>query len=161
MSATDTRYVQGAARLSQRIATIRSRLSLPQLTDEVGDLLLRRTDRRFETETDPDGRPWTPLKESTKKRKAADGLGEKKILQRTGAMRKAIKKVRALAGSTFINTGAGVRIGIEDPEIASYARRHQQGFGMPVRRFLGVGAADVKAVDSLLRRKAREIELGT
>lgn len=159
MSATDTRYVQGAAKLSRRIATIRARLNLPQLTNEVTDLLLKRTDRRFETQTDPDGRPWPALKPSTIKRKAREGT-KRGALQRTGKLRASIKRVRAAAGATFISTGAEARIGIEDPEVAAYARRHQQGFGVPVRRFLGVGALDVKAVDSLLRRKARELDTG-
>jgi hypothetical protein len=160
MSVQDTKYVRGAERLATRIATIRSRLNLPKLTDEIGDLLLRRTDRRFDTETDPDGNRWRELTDATKRRKQAAGAGQAKILTRSGEMRGAIKKVRSLAGATFINTGAQTRIGIEDPKIASYARRHQQGLGLPVRRFLGVGAADVKAVDSLLRRKARELEVG-
>lgn len=153
----DTPFVRGADRLSRRIRTIRENLGLPDLTEEIGDLLLARTMRRFERGVDPDERPWAPLKPETIRRKARGGFPAKP-LQRTLKMKDSIKKIRGGSGSLFTNTGAQVRIGIQDPQIADYARRHQQGRGIPARRFLGIGALDVKAVDSLMRRKARQLE---
>lgn len=157
----DTEFVRGAERLGQRIATIRSTLALPALTKETGDLLLKRTLQRFDREVDPDERPWAPLKPSTIEIKRRLGYGHKGKLKRTDAMRNAIRIIRGGLGTTFTNTGAGVRIGIESPKIAEYAKAQNQGTDRIVaRRFLGVGRLDVKAVDSLLRRKAKEIERG-
>jgi hypothetical protein len=100
------------------------------------------------------------LAESTLRRKAALGYGNEQKLVRKGTMRDAIQIIRGgITGATFTNTGAGVRIGIQDPEIAKYARIQNRGnHHIPARRFLGIGRLDVKSVDSLLRRKAREAE---
>lgn len=155
----DTEYVRGADKLKQRIATVRANLNLPDLTFEIGSLLYRRTKDRFEQQVDPDNRPWKPLAEPTLRIRRRLGYEYKPKLQRTEALKRAIRIIRGGAGSTFVNTGAGVRIGIQDPEIAKYARAQNQGTPtIPARRFLGIGRLDVKAVDSLMRRKARQLE---
>lgn len=171
--ATDTQFVRGAERLSQRIATIRAKLSLPVMTEQIGDLLLKRTQARFDRQVDPDGMAWKPLAEYTLRRKQQEGYGSKNILVRTEALRKAIKLIRGRAdGTIFTNTGAGVRIGI-DPKavsvvptkkgsrterVADYAIVHQKGSkNVPKRRFLGIGRLDVKAVDTFLRRRGDSI----
>lgn len=158
--ANDTSTVGGAARLSRRIATLRSRLSLPPLMAEIGALLHKRTMERFARQISPTYQPWAELKPATLRRKAALGFGAKQKLERTGALKKAIQVIRGRAdGGTYINTGAGFRIGIVDPEIALYARVLNDGNGRIVgRRFLGIGPLDIKAVDSLLRRRARIVE---
>lgn len=156
----DTQYVQGAKKLSKRIATLRKNLSLPPLLDEIGALLYRRTMNRFEREVTPNYAPWAELKPSTLRRKTALGYGDKQKLERTGKLKKAIQIIRGRAdGGTFTNTGAGFRIGIVDPEVAKYATLQNNGDSrIPARRFLGIAALDVKAVDSLLRRKAKQAE---
>lgn len=157
---TDTAFVGGAQKLRQRIRTITRNLALPVLTEEIGDLLYMRTMRRFRAEVDPDGRRWADLAPSTLRRKASMGLADTQKLERRGYMMKAIKKITGrTADSTFFNTGAGVRIGIDDPGIAEYARAQNRGVKgrIPARRFLGIGRLDVKAVDSLLRRKSQQI----
>lgn len=157
MSVTDTEYVRGAARLAQRIRTLRAALSLPVLENEIGQLLLRRTLQRFDNEVDPDGRPWAPLStETLRRRKRKGGKQGKKILVQTGAMRAAIRRIRGSAsGLIAVNTGAGFRIGVADKEQTGKAAAHQFGTaGIPVRRFLGIGRLDVKSVDSFLRRRA-------
>lgn len=155
----DTEFVRGAEKLSRRIATIRENLNLPILTNEIGDLLLRRTLDRFDKEVDPDGNPWVPLADSTLRRKKQLGYGNKGKLKRTEKLRKSIRRIRSNLGATFINTGAGIRIGIDDPEVSKYARIQNKGSAIvPARRFLGIGALDIKAVDGLMRRKARQLE---
>lgn len=155
----DTPYVNGAEKLKQRIATLRSRLQLPALTTEIANLIRRRTIERFDREVDPDGIPWKPLAESTILRKRRGGYGNKKKLVRTESLRGAIRIIRGGLGATYTNTGAGFRIGVEDPKIAQYARIQNNGNRrIPARRFLGIGRLDVKAVDSLLRRKAKELD---
>lgn len=158
----DTPYVRGAEKLRQRIASIRKKTGLPKMVDEIGILLHRRTMDRFDRGVDPDGVPWQPLAISTLERKRRDGSADRGMLVRTGALRAAIRMIRGGAGAMYTNTGAGVRIGIEDKEIAERARYQQNGVPgrIPARRILGIGRLDVKAVDSLLRRRAAQIERG-
>ena len=155
----DTKYVRGATKLKARIATLRRNLDLPGLMEETKTLLLRRTMQRFDAEVDPDYKPWADLKPSTLKRKKSHGHGSAKKLVESRDMRGAIKVIRGGAGTTFTNTGAGFRIGIEDEDIAEYGRVQNRGKkGLVARRFLGIGARDVKSVDNLLRRRA--VQLG-
>lgn len=157
----DTKFVSGVAKLQRRIATIRATLSLPVMTEEIGQLLLRRTLARFDAEVDPDNKPWKPLSSETlRRRNRAGGKPGAPILVQTQKMRNSIRLIRGSAsGAVFTNTGAGVRIGITDPEQVDKARAHNYGTGnIPVRRLLGVAALDVKSVDSLLRRRA--VKLG-
>lgn len=158
--ATDTNFVRGAEKLSKRIGTIRARLALPPLVEEIGGLLLKRTLTRFEREVDPDENPWRPLAEATLRRKQSLGYGNKKKLQRTEEMKKAIKLIRGRAdGGTFFNTGAGIRIGITNPELVERAVAQNRGTRrIPQRRFLGIGALDVRSVDAFMRRVARRLE---
>lgn len=154
----DTPYVKGADKLQRRIATIRKNLNLPAMTQEIGQLLLKRTQDRFDKEVDPDSKPWKPLAPATLERKRREGYGDAKKLVRKGDLRKAIAIIRGGAGTTFTNTGAGVRIGIDDPTQVAKAQAQNKGTSrIPARRFLGVGALDVKAVDSYLRRKAANL----
>lgn len=157
---SDTRVVRGAEKLSKRISTIRSKLALPPLTSEIGDLLLKRTMIRFKQEVSPEGTPWAPLAEATIARRRREGYGPGPKLVRTGALKGAIQIIRGRAdGGIFFNTGAGLRIGITDPEIAEYGNVQNRGDGrIPARRFLGISALDIRAVDSLLRRKAAQLE---
>lgn len=157
--ASDTEFVNGAAALSQRIATIRRNLNLPALENEIGELLLRRTLQRFDREEDPDGKRWVPLAPATIAIKRRLGYGHKGMLKRTDTLRRSIRLIRGGRGTVYTNTGAGVRIGVQNTKVAEYARIQNQGEGrIPARRFLGIGRLDVKAVDSLLRRKAKQLE---
>lgn len=159
MAIRDTFYVNGAARLSQRIATIRERLSLPVMTEEIGELLLKRTLERFDREIDPDGIPWKDLSPVTVFIKRRMGYGNKGKLKRTEALRNSIKLLRgSVQGTIFTNTGAGRRIGIEAGKQADVGRAQNYGTDrIPARRFLGIGARDVKSVDSFLRRRAQQV----
>lgn len=156
----DSHYVNGAARLGRRINTIRTNLNLPDVTREVANLMLRRVKDRFDSEVTPDNMPWKKLKDSTLRIKRQLGYGGAKKLVRTGELRDAIKIIRGGGSATYFNTGAGVRIGVQEPEKAKVAKIQNDGNKrIPARRFLGVGRLDVKAVDSLLRRKAQQAGL--
>lgn len=155
----DTPFVKGVEKLQRRIATIRKSVALPELTSEIGGLLLIRTLRRFEAEVDPNQRPWVPLAKITEETKKRKGAGGRKILQQTGDLKHSIRLIRGGAGTLFTNTGASVRIGVDNPKTLMRATAAQKGLGSnPQRRFFGLGALDIKAVDSLLRRKAKQIE---
>lgn len=157
--ADDTKFVDGAAKLSRRIKTIRERLSVPALVPEIGELLLRRTLDRFDREVTPDGQPWKQLADSTLKRRGyLIGIG-KKMLVREGDLRASIQIIKGGYGSTFTNTGAGLRIGIdgnarskEGKSIAKYGAIQNI-----TRQFLGIGRLDIKAVDGFLRRQAERV----
>ena len=158
MPLRDSRTVRGAERLGRRIRTIVENLALPVLTNDIGSLLVKRTKDRFEQEVDPDGVPWKPLNRKYAAQKAAEGH-RTKILQRTGTLKDSIRKIQGTpTGTLYTNTGAGVRIGVDEDKVP-YARYHQEGTrAIPRRVFLGVGRLDVKAVDSLLRRKSKSLQ---
>ncbi len=157
--AEDTRYVRGGQKLAQRLATIRAAIGLPALTQEIGNLLLRRTLERFDREVDPDGVKWVELSEDTIVAKRRLGYGGTGKLKRDLRLRQSIHLIRGGSGSIFTNTGAGVRIGIDDPEVVNYAAALNRGSKtIPARRFLGIGRNDVTSVDSLMRRKAAQLE---
>lgn len=162
MAMQDTRYVRGPERLARRMATIRAALSLPVLTEEVANLLLKRTLARFEAQVDPDNNPWAALKETTQLRRKMSGYSPAHpILQRTKELKHAIHVLRgASPGAVFTNTGANARIGVDDEEVTGRARAHQYGNSRVVaRRFLGIGQLDVKAVDSQLRRLGAKLNM--
>lgn len=170
--ASDDDFVGGMAKLKKRIATIRARLSLPPLINEIGELLLKRTLERFDRQVDPNGTPWKALAPATLRRRRESGYPELPALNRSGQLRAAIQiiKTRISAGTLYINTGAGVRIGVSSTANATYekmsekskpvsvaevAHYMQNGTGhIPARKFLGIGRLDIKAVDSMLRRRA-------
>jgi hypothetical protein len=155
----DTRQVSGAQRLGQRIATIRARLNLPVLSNEIGELLLNRTLRRFDAGLDPDGRVWEPLADNTLASKRRMGFERQGILKRTLKLRNAIQLIRGdITGAMFFNTGAGVRLGVLDEEQVIKARVHQRGNKhIPQRRIFGIGPLDIKSVDSFLRRRGQQV----
>ena len=158
----DTKYVGGVRKLAQRIATIRENLAVPPMVTEIGELLLKRTLKRFDDEVDPDGRRWTPLAHETlmRRRRNPSARGTK-ILNATGKMRASIKRLLGDPHGAFaVATGAGFRIGVADPLQADKARVHQNGTPrVPQRRFLGIGKTDITAVDGLLRRRAAKLGL--
>lgn len=158
----DTRQVQGATALAKKLRTIRANARTALLDGQIMRLLLRNNQERFRRQVDPDGKPWTPLSPITveskrRKQRAGEALrgSASRVLVQTGALRGAIAILKGINPGGFgINTGAGGRIGIADPDIASYGAKHQTGLGrrLPRRRFLGVSKADIVAVDSLLKR---------
>lgn len=175
----DTPYVKGATKLRQRIATIRAGVpfALNRAVSDAGQLILQRTRNRYLRGVDPDGRPWTALSGATLVRKkrppTSPQYRDKGQLAKgfsTGALYGSIQLIRGSSAGLFAAvTGAGVRIGIGNAgafgpvqkrgkDIAQYARTFQQGSAnQPARRFIGIGALDVKSVDSLLRNRIRRL----
>lgn len=156
--ATDTRFVRGADKLRARLQRVGDAVNLAALIEDIGQTLERRTIQRFDREIDPDEQPWQPLAEVTLRDKKKLGFGNRRKLVRTGELRSSIRRIRGTAGLA-VNTGAGFRIGIENPKVAKRGRYLNFGTGkIPARRFLGIGRLDVRAVDGLLRRKAKFLE---
>jgi len=159
---SDAEFRGGVLKLRNRLKALQATLAIPVLTEEIGQLLLRRTLARFDREVDPNEVPWTPLaSETLERRKRAGGNSGKKILVQTGALRASIQLLRgANTGTISTNTGAGVRIGVEDPEQTMKAFVHNKGYGkIPMRKFLGIGKLDIRSVDGLMRRRAAAAEI--
>lgn len=160
--ATAKKAVKGDKALLARIATIQEGIGPLVSRQRLGDFLLRRMLARFDREEDPDGRKW-------KARSTAKRARSHKLLNETGELRSSIGVLGGEGGTGFgVNTGAGFRIGVRAHSVtdshgrtinpAVYGKVHQQGNGhVPQRRFLGIGALDVKAVDSLLRREMAKL----
>jgi len=67
---TQIRVTINDTQLQQRLSQLAARyLDLTPANRSIGEYLLRRTRRRFDTEIAPDGTPWNPLAESTIKAK--------------------------------------------------------------------------------------------
>lgn len=145
--------VRGSQRLKRRLDIIRQSAAdvVADRDNAIKNLLLRRNLERFDRGVDPDEVAWEPLQNATVRKKARLGYPTpERPLFATGFLRKSIGIIRGNA--TFaVATGAGFRIGITNPD-AGYGRFHQQGSGVPQRRFLGINSKDVKAVDALIRR---------
>lgn len=153
--------VTGDKALLARIATIQSGVGTLVSRERLGAFLLRRMLDRFDREEDPTGKRWASRSANTK--------GSHKLLNRTGVLRSSIGVLGGAGGTGFgVATGAGFRIGVRAHTVkdssgrainpAIYGKVHQQGNGrVPQRRFLGIGALDIKAVDSLLRREMAKL----
>lgn len=144
------RLVHGERALAARIRRVRGSVRTT-LKDKVPPLLLRRTKDRFNRQVDPNERPWQELADSTLERRRRGGNFRRKILHQTERLKRGIALIRGRA-ALAVNTGAEIRIGVKDAVAAAYGRYHQRGEGGQVqRRFLGIGRADVRAVDLLLK----------
>lgn len=156
--ALDNDSIRGADRLVTRLRTLREQYDISDMMDGVAKLLLERTLDRFDRQVAPDGEPWADLLPTTLARRRKDYSG-KPPLVRTGKLRASIGAIKGGSGSVFTNTGAGVRIGIQNPEIAAYAGVQTRGNRhVTARPFLGVSDLDVRAVDGFLRRRIAKAE---
>lgn len=151
---TDTKQVVGAAALNRRLRRIREGVNATLLNDrEITEFLVDRNRRRFREGVDPDGIRWTPLKKGTLRRKKWDGVAQaNRPLYRTGLLYRSIGVLSRKRGEFGIAAVGTYRLGVRDPKAAAYGAYHQFGIGVPQRRFLGISALDIKAVDSMLRR---------
>lgn len=135
----------------------------------VGETLMASTKRRFETSTDPQGRPWAPNSPVTVERMLGAYKGSRKKsggLSKKGAARAAAKKpligeTRSLSSTIHYQLIGSDTVAIGSPMI--YAATQQFGaakgqFGttrrgapipwgnIPARPFLGISAQDSEAI---------------
>ena len=106
--------------------------------EEIGSYLVAATNRRFEQEQDPSGKPWKP----SERAKATGG----KTLQHTGRLRRSI---------TYRVQGDSLAVGTN----VIYAAPHQFGWpekSLPQRSFLGVDESDERAILQILERSLEE-----
>lgn len=121
----------GAQSVLQALAQLTGRLdNIAPLMEDIGQVMERNIQLRFDTKTDPNGQPWAPHKPSTtvayaKADTNQDGeyRSQGTLLERTGDMRR----------STGINAGADfVDVGFGKP----YAEYHEFGTKYMERRGL-------------------------
>ncbi|PHJ59587.1 hypothetical protein VF14_08935 [Nostoc linckia z18] len=101
----------------------------------MGEYMVRRTERNFKGEHDPDGVAWAPLTAAYKKRKRGT-----KILTESGRLRASI---------TYRADGVRVVLGTN----IKYARAHQMGYpkrNLPPRPFLGASTEDERELGEIL-----------
>lgn len=151
---SDTEAKAQFARLREAVSDLRP------LMQALGEHLAETTKQRFETSTDPDGKPWAPNAPATYERylgKYKGGFGKDGRLNRAGAERAMGKK--PLVGETrALSTTISYRAGSDFVEIGSPmlyaavqqlgAKKHSFSGGrtpwadIPARPFIGLSAAD-------------------
>ena len=100
------------------------------LMQDIGEYLTPVHEDRWERETDPDGRPWAPLKPETLKRKKTT-----RILYEEGDL---------LRGAIYNASATQLEFGLNDWKAAF----HQFGTsrGLPAREMLGLDADDEQEI---------------
>ncbi len=157
--------VDGVETVNNVLALLRARgENLAKPLGEIGAMMLTSTQRRFETETDPDGRRWKLLSAET----VLDRIGGRaKAHTKTGSLRKpAARKVGAIAilrQSARLFQSLTYRVGRGYVEIgtnAIYGRIHQLGgqagrgkkVTIPARPYLGANTADRQGALEIVNR---------
>lgn len=113
----------------------------------LGEVLHEEVSQRFETQTDPQGRPWAPLAEKTLLMRARARRGGTKILIVSAMLRNSF-------APRIQREERRVSIGPSGPA-AVYAATHQFGRGrIPARPMLPVGAAGPPRADLVLELRA-------
>lgn len=124
---------------------------LQPVMDSIGQELESRVSARFETETDPLGRPWAPWADSTRENYPANGHG--RILERYGDM---VRSLNHDADSDSVRVGFGAVAGKAGDAYAAY---HEWGTERMPRRGLlmadpdagTLGPGDEEAVLDILQ----------
>lgn len=159
--------VRNTSRVKSSLAGLSAATSVALSSGRLERLLLRRTLERFQTlganrraQKSPEGDTWArPTKHTMRKRKLSSDSN--RALFDTGALMDSISVLRSELRSKAAlasPTGAGFSIGVQAGSPAEkYARLHQFGgrtkYGrVPARRYLGISAEDVKAVEDMLLR---------
>lgn len=149
-----TPKVRGHQEIITRLRKVAAGVSSAAVGADIEKFMEDRVKLRFSRQRDPDGNKWDAISPQWAKRK-----GNNKILTHSGTLRKAIKVVRRNAGSLASSTGLGFSIGVDpdatDPNgvpAIQYGRVHNFGMGRhPPRRFLGMGALDIRALQDRMR----------
>lgn len=133
-----------AADVQQRLAEVGQRVAdLTPAMQEIGEALLLSTRQRFDAQSDPEGRKWTPLTPRYAKAKGKRKNALRGILTLTGALRDTIAYQ---AGPRAVQVGSN----------RAYAAIHQlggktgRGGTMPARPFLGLSAGDREEIVAIL-----------
>ena len=157
VSVNDREVRQAFTRLMTRVLDRRPAL------DAIGASLQSSTRHRFETKTDPEGNPWTPLKESTRRQYERIGA-QGSLLMRTFPSRRGASRgslsYRLFDSITHKATNDAVAVG-SNARFGEFSRAaiHQLGgkpgmapAAIPARPFLGISADDQREIGLILMR---------
>lgn len=128
-----------------------------KILDEAGAVILHRTKQRFLAEKDPDDNPWPP--------------STRGIIRRSGGYTRSSRTGRRYTGTgtlyetgllfqsiQYFRPGPGKReIGTDVP----YAKNHQNGIGVTIRRFLGVSESDQALLKDIVLRNLSNLNLSS
>jgi phage gpG-like protein len=133
--------------LGSKLKMTHEALLSTKLWDAVGQALRAETLRCFTEERAPDGTPWAPLSPATIAmrrggRKGKASSSNVKILQDTGILRGSIMYQ---SGPGWCSCGTAVR----------YANKHQFGYFVTARPFIGVSDAFLSRAVNLIKMGAR------
>ena len=131
--------LKGLGEVQRRLSRLAERLDDPTpVFERIGARLVESTEARFDAFEGPDGRPWPPLAEKTRRYKRKH---KERPLTLEGDLR----------GSFSAEADrAGLVVGSDRP----YAATHQFGraeSNIPARPFLGLSDADLALIDDILR----------
>ena len=119
----------------------------------IGEYLLRATQDRFRDERAPDGAPWQPLSEATRRRKRRN---KNRILTESGHLGGPSLSYRAspselLLGSSAVYAGTH-QFGAEEGSFGATSKGGPIPWGtIPAREFLGLSDADGAKVENIVR----------
>jgi phage virion morphogenesis protein len=119
---------------------------------QIGHYFERVTDQLFATETDPNGRPWAPLSEVTKAKKAKNA---ERILQEEGHLRDSFIYQIAADGLAFGTNDVRAATHQFGAPRGSFGRTKRGGpipWGdIPARQMLGINDADRAEILDIFR----------
>jgi phage gpG-like protein len=155
--------VSGASQVKAKFDAARALVSESLSDKSLAQYLLRRMKDRFKRGVSPEGMAWKSLSSETRPGKP---------LMKTGNLYKSIGIIEGSPGGLFASpTGAGFRIGIKsrsysenmgkksrEVDPAEYGVFHQEGIGVPRRRFIGIGSSDVTAVTDKINKELKRME---
>ena len=130
------------AQLQQRLAQLASRVvDLTPANRDIGEYLLRRTRRRFDTEIAPDGTPWNPL--------AASTIKAKRRRQETGSPYRTRARPESILKDTFTLRDS-ITYAISTDRVSIGTNIQYGIFAQETRPFLGLDDADRSEIVSII-----------
>lgn len=145
--------VIGLDRTQRRLgALVKAGRDLTPLMRDIGEYLLRTTKDRFEDERAPDGAPWQPLSEATRRRKRRN---KDRILTESGHLGGPSLSYRAspselLLGSSAVYAGTH-QFGAKRGSFGTTSKGAPIPWGdIPAREFLGLSSADSAEIADLV-----------
>lgn len=145
--------VVGLDRTQKRLAgMVKAGRDLTPLMRDIGEYLLRTTRDRFEDERGPDGAPWQPLSEATRRRKRRN---KDRILTESGHLGGPSLSYRAspselLLGSSAVYAGTH-QFGAKKGSFGATSKGEPIPWGdIPAREFLGLSDADGAEIEELI-----------
>lgn len=129
--------------------------------EEVGNVMVKRIKRRFDTKRGPTGAPWRKLHPMTLRLRRVNRRRPRDILVDTGKLRDSIGILGRKRTGLVASTDAGIKVGVVGN--VPYASLMQfggisslTGGTVPARPFIGFNNEDVKAIKQVMERRLKK-----